>query len=74
MVPSQKLTRCCRIWSAEFGLRHPSDWRGIEPTEDHSRGRFRVYVRLAAFTVRGWPTATEGLDGDLARLQQCLRR
>ena len=41
----------------------------MEPMEDHGQGRFRVYVYLVALTVRGWPAATDGLDGDLARLQ-----
>ena len=26
-----------------------------------------MYVNLVAFTVTGWPTSTDGLEGDLAR-------
>ena len=43
--------------------------------EDHAHGRLRVmYVHLVLLTVSGWPAATDGLDGDLARLQQRPRR
>jgi hypothetical protein len=31
-------------------------------------------VRLVLLTVTGWPVVTDGLDGDLARLQQWPRR
>ena len=57
-------------WRAESGPGHPSDWRRIEPMEDHGQGRLRVYVHLVVSTVAGWPAVTDGLDGDLARLQQ----
>ena len=42
--------------------------------EDHSQGRLCVYVHLVSLTATGWPAATGGLDGDLARLQQWPRR
>jgi hypothetical protein len=38
--------------------------------EDHGQGRLRVYVHLVALAVTGCPAGTDGLDGDLARLQQ----
>ena len=71
---SWKLVRTTAPSSCSFrvesGPGHPSDWRRIEPMEDHSQGRLRVYVHLVALTVTGWPAFTDGLDGDLARLQQ----
>ena len=42
--------------------------------EDHSQGRLRVYVHLVLLTVTGCPAVTDGLDGDLARLQEWPRR
>ena len=42
--------------------------------EDRGQGRLRVYVHLVDSTVTGWPASTDGLDGDLARLQQWPRR
>jgi hypothetical protein len=42
--------------------------------EDHGQGRLRVYLHWVLLTVIGCPTATDGLDGDVARLQQWLRR
>ena len=60
--------------TAASGPGHPSDWRRIEPREDHSQGRLRVYVHLVVLTVTGCPAVTDGLDGDLARLQQWPRR
>ena len=54
----------------ESGPGHPSDWRRIEPMEDHSQGRLRVYMYLVILTGTGCPAAQPGLDGDLARLQR----
>ena len=42
--------------------------------QDHGQGRLRVYVHLVALTATGCPAVTDGLDGDLARLQQWPRR
>ena len=53
---------------------HLSDRRLTEPTEDHDQGRLRVCVYQVALTVAGGPTVTDGLDGDLARLQEWTRR
>jgi hypothetical protein len=33
-----------------------------------------AYVHLVVLTSTGWPASTDGLDGDLARLQQRPRR
>jgi hypothetical protein len=41
--------------------------------EDHSQGRLRVYVHLVVLTGSDCPAGTDGLDGDLARLQQWPR-
>ncbi len=42
--------------------------------EDHSQGRLRgMYLHLVVLTFTGWPAVIDGLDGDLARLQQWLR-
>jgi hypothetical protein len=42
--------------------------------EDHGQGCLRVYVYLVDLTASGCPAVTDGLDGDLARLQQWPRR
>jgi len=38
--------------------------------EDDGQGRLRVYVHQVVLTGTGCPAVTDGLDGDLARLQQ----
>jgi hypothetical protein len=42
--------------------------------EGRRQDRLRVYVHLVVLTDNGWPAVTDGLDGDLARLQQWPRR
>jgi hypothetical protein len=64
----------CRAWRRESGSGHPSDWRRIEPTQDHSQGRLCVYVHLVILPVTGCPTSTDSLDSDLGRLRQWPRR
>ena len=48
---------------------HPSDWCPLTPCQGRGQARLRVYVCQAASTVRGCPAVTDGLDGELARLQ-----
>jgi hypothetical protein len=59
---------------ANAGPGHLSDWCRIE-TDGRSQSRLSSRdVRLVLFTVTGWVACTDGLDGDLARLQQWPRR
>ena len=58
----------------ESGPGHPFDRRTIEPRQDQSQGRLRVYLHLIVLAVTSCPACTDGLDGDLARLQQWPRR
>lgn len=46
----------------------------LNPCQGRGQGRLCAYEHLVLLTVAGWPAVTDGLDGDLARLQQWLRR
>jgi len=68
----ERADRCIFLLTchAESDSGHPSDWRRIERVEDHGQGHLRVYVRLVTLTICGCSASADGLDGDLARLQQ----
>ena len=49
----------------------------LAPDRTEGRSRSRSFSRVRApglLTVTGWPAVTDGLDGDLARLQEWPRR
>ncbi len=58
----------CRAGAA-LGPGHPSDRCPLNPCQGRGQARLRVYMCQAASTVRGCPAVTDGLDGELARLQ-----